>query len=366
LQGKPVTTIALCTLLLMASTVGGAGAEGFNGRVSLGYGYLTHPIGLTTERAAGYLSQRVWLAQQIPSGESLFQVGYEGMAYQFGNDTHLGSLRHGFGLEWFRNAKDGSQGLSAGLQWGLRKYDTWYDLYNYQEGYGYFAFKRFIGLRTQLRGYVAVRKRIYGDLPEESSIEPHGQLELRHYSESKTTLGLRVRYGIKKFNDVAASQVWETLNLPSTSQVAARLNFAQGVSDRLGLRGWFDIRWNLDDYPHYVEADIFDSPILDRYAHDGWDAWAFMKILTPWQIWLEMGVGGGVHDYGSLLFAGAEGGLSRKDEILEFTLSGTRRLGAKLGRPDLRVEGGWRRQDSTHYIYHYRGGYFSTSLAWRF
>jgi hypothetical protein len=179
---------------------------------------------------------------------------------------------------------------------------------------------------------------------------------------------MQVRYGWKQFNDDVASQVWGTLNLPSTSQLAARLSLSKGLSQRLGLRTWAEYRHKLSEFPYYVEEDIYDSPVLDRYATEGYDLFAALKWLGPWQVWFEAGTSYGDHDYGDIQFAspGGSGGLNRSDTLLELYGSLQRTLGKSLGQPRLQVMGGWRDQDSTHPWYTYSGTFWSTNLYWKF
>ena len=346
-----------------------ASAADIRGSLTIGTGYLENPLGVSNETAAGYLSQSLRLSSAFGIGEDsghVFKLGYEGNASQFGNETQLGNMRHGLGAEWFNKSADGRNSVGAGAQFSLRGYEEYYKIYDYNELYTYLSFKRYLGDRHLLNGFAALRVREYGELPEESYLEPHGQLEIKKFFDSRATIGLSARYGAKFFNDSVASSVWETLDLPSTSQVAARLNIAKGVSDRLAVRGWVDSRWNLSDFPRYVAEDVFDSPLLDGYAHEGVDGFVAVKYLGPAQVWLEVGATAGDHDYGSLLFAGTPVGQTRDDQVFEYFASAEKALAGKADAPKLRVVGGWRDQESTIEAYTYAGMYFSSSLTWRF
>jgi len=293
-----MTTGPAKTLMIIGAALvcGTANAADITGSFTLGTGYLDNPLGLNDDTPAGYLSQSLRLATTLggasdagqPTNHAL-KLGYEGNASQFGNETSLGNMRHGLGLEWFRTSRVGEQDsrtnrLSAGAQFAVRSYEDYYEVYNYREAYSYLAFSRYAGSGTLWSGFAALKARRYGELPEESYLEPHGQLKIQRFLESRTTLGLSARYGVKYYYDSAAPVIWDTLNLPSTSQVAARLNIAQGLSDRLSIRGRVDSRWTLSDFPYYVSEDIFDSPLLDNYANDGWDLFAAVKWLGPAQI----------------------------------------------------------------------------------
>lgn len=357
-------------MLLAAQAVAAATpapAGQVTGSLTIGSGYLENPVGLRNDTAAGYLVETLRLASRF-GGEgagSRFKLGYEGYANQFGNDTELGSMRHGLGLEWFLDNERRTTQISAGMQGALRSYDERYAHYDYSEAYGYAAFKRNLSASLLARGFVAVRWRVYGDLPEESYLERFGQVSLQKYLVSRTTLGASVRYGNKVYNDSVAPSVWETTDLPSTSQLAARLNFAQGISDRLAWRGWVESRHSLSEFPRYVGEDIYDSPLLDVYAHEGSDLFTALKLLGPWQTWLEGSFAYGDHDYGELLFATGEGGARRADTVQDYALSLDRTFGG-ASRPRLRLTGGWRDQRSTLDDYTYAGVFASSSLSLQF
>ena len=361
--------IKLLTVLSLTLVGLSAHAADISGSLTIGTGYLENPLGVSDDTAAGYLSQSLRLSSIFgalnESGQS-FKLGYEGNASQFGNETQLGNMRHSFGGEWFRKSPDRRRSLSAGAQFSFRGYEEYYEIYDYSQLFTYLAFKRNLGTSYMTKGFAALRARTYGELPEESYLEPHGRLEIQRFFESRATVGLSVRYGAKYYYDSVASSVWETPNLPSVSQVAARLNIAKGMSDRLALRGWVDSRWNLSDFPRYVAEDVFDSPLLDDYAHEGLDGFLAMKYLGPAQVWLEAGATVGDHDYGSLLFAVDSGGQTRHDQVFEYFGSAEKALGGKKDAPKLRLVGGWRDQDSTIDSYTYAGMFFSSSLTWRF
>jgi len=356
----------LLIVMLLAAQAAAAPAGTVSGSVTVGSGWLDNPIGLSNESSAGYMTESLRLASRFGVAEgSAFRIGYEGSANQFTNDVDLGSMRHGVGLEWFLDNARRTTQLSSGVQGSVRTFDERYAHYDNREVYGYVAFKRYLDSALVLRGFGAARWRVYDDLPEESFVEPFGQLSLQRFFASRTTLGLAVRYGAKIFNDSVASSVWGTTDLPSTSQLAARLNFAQGFSDRLAWRGWVESRHSLSEFPRYVAEDVYDSPLLDVYAHEGTDLFTALKLLGPWQTWLEAGFAYGDHDYGELLFATADGGGRRQDDVREYVLALERRF-TGASRPRLRISGGWRDQDSTLDGYTYQGVFASSSLSLQF
>ena len=360
----PLLSVLSLTLVGLSAQAGD-----ITGSLTIGTGYLENPLGVSNDTAAGYLSQSLRLSSTFGDGTEsgqVFKLGYEGNASQFGNETGLGNMRHGIGAEWFRTSPDRRKTLSAGAQFSFRGYEDYYEAYDYTDLYTYLAFKRNLGASYLTKGFAALRVRTYGELPEESYLEPHGKLEIQRFFESRVTVGLSVRYGAKYYNDSVAPSVWGTPDLPSISQAAARLNLAKGLSDRLAVRGWVDSRWNLSDFPRYVAEDVFDSPLLDAYAHEGIDAFAALKYLGPAQVWLEAGATAGDHDYGSLLFAGEPGGQTRDDQVIEYFASVQKALGGQKDAPKLRLVGGWRDQESTIDSYTYAGMFFSSSLTWRF
>lgn len=383
-MSRPLQATGLTILALLALGTSSALAEGasLQGMLKLGGGYLEHPIGLDSEVDAGYLSQTLRLAGIYDQGPNRFKLGYEGYASQFGNDTQLGSMRHGLGAEWYRALPANSAGrsgrISLGLQAADRSYQTFYSVYDYQEMYLYLALRKYLGSRTLFKVYGAFKIRDYGNILGESYREPHGQLEVQRFFDSRTMLGIAVRFGAKSYYDVAASEVWETLNLPSTSQLSTRLNFSQGVGDRVGIRGWSEYRVNFDDYPHFINhlevdgayVDIFDSPLLDRYASEGLSLFGAVKVLAPGQIWLEGGASFADNDYGELLFPsdgpteGPDEGQTREDTLQDYYLSLTRSLAKQVGRPKLVLAGGWLDRESTVERYTFSGAYVSGSVAW--
>ncbi len=371
----PARLMMTIAALLVFST---AAAGDIKGSLILGTGYLDNPLGINNDTSASYLSQALRLSTTLgaqPASDrminSAFKLGYEGNASQFGSDTSLGNMRHGLGVEWFRTSRTGAQNrrtnsIGAGGQMSQRSYEGYYQVYDYSEAYGYLSFRKYMTAKSLFSGFAAVRARRYGELPEESFFEPHGQLKMQRFFASRTTLGLSVRLGLKKYNDSAAAVIWDTPSLPSTSQMAARLNIAQGLSDRFSLRGRVDSRWTLSDFPYYVADDIYDSPLLDTYAHEGWDIFVAMKWLGPAQVWAELGASRGEHDYGSMLFATAASGEMRDDTVNDLYLSLERSLSGKALGPKLQLASGWRDQDSNIDTYSFAGIYASSRLSWRF
>ncbi|MBU8869252.1 MAG: hypothetical protein KOO60_00130 [Gemmatimonadales bacterium] len=276
------------------------------------------------------------------------------------------------------------------MQRADRSYEGSYDLYDYRETYSYIAFKRYLAAKTLLKGYAAFKIKNFGNILGESFREPHGKLEIKRFFQSRTTLGLAVRFGAKFYYDDAASNVWGTLNLPSTSQSSARLsqfstrlNFSQGISNRVGARGWVDYSVNLGDYPSFIDQRtwgenqeyfyvIFDNPLLDRYARDGLNLFGALKVLGPHQTWLEGGASFGDHDYGALMFPSddvdyttLDEGQKRLDKTKDYYFSLTRILPGTLGKPKLALSGGWLERESSVERYTYSGAYYSSSMTWR-
>lgn len=360
-------SVAACLWAAAALTPAAASGTDVQGSLSLGTGYLDNPLGVVTDEGAGYLSESLRLFALQGSGNDRFRFGYEGSASQFDKDAQLGSQRHGLGWEWF-HAEGYARGAGAGLQFAMRRYDARYELFDHQDLNSYATYKTYLGSTVMLRTTAQLQYRRYADLPEESFLEPRLQVELKRFAQNRTTLGLDLRAGLKYYYDSAASRVWETPNLPSTSQLAARLNFAWGCSERLSLRTWFEARLSLSDFPHYVDAEggVYDSPLLDVYAHDGFDSFFALKWLAPGAFWLEPGVAYGDHDYGELLFAADDGGATRRDKVLDAFVSLEKPFSGSLNGLRLNALAGLRSQDSTLSTYAYDGLFAQTALAYHF
>ncbi len=336
------------------------------GTLTIGGGYLDNPLGIAREQSAGYTSQILRLSALQHRETDSFKLGYEFAASQFGNGTELGSLRHGLGWEWLRLAADKRGQLGLGLQYALRDYQDAYEYYDHHDLNFYAAWKTYPRPDVMIRATGTFRNRRYPDLPEESFLEPRVRLEGKRFFANRTTIGLALDLGWKKFYDSAASRVWETPNLPSTSQLAARLNISRGLGERVGLRTWAEGRFSLEGFPHYVGDDVYDSPLLDFYAHEGVDALAAFKWLSPMLFWLETGFAYGDHDYGDLLFATDAGGAARQDTVRDYFLGITRSFKAAGSLASLKVQGGWRDQGSTLETYNYTGAFFSSALEYSF
>ncbi len=358
-------TIAVLASILLASAVNALGGE-FRGDLTLGAGYLDNPLGIAQEQSAGYTSQtlRLFNLQQMTADQ--FKLGYELEASQFGSETDLGSVRHALGWEWSRLSADGRGSLGMGIQFGLRKYQDYFSFYDYQDLNWYGVWKSYPRADLMLKATGTLRYRSYEDLPEESFWEPRLKLAAKKFFANRTTLGLECSLGSKYFYDSAASQVWETPNLPSTSQLAARLNIARGLSERTGVRGWVEQSFNLEGFPHYVGDDVYDSPLLDFYAHEGTAALAGFKWLSPLLVWVETGAVYRHNDYGELLFGTDSGGAMRVDTVRDYFVSLNRsfRLGTIQAR--CQAQGGWRDQNSTLDAYTLEGGFFSSSIVYPF
>ncbi len=361
---RPGISLAIASLVLVwaTSVLGGD----ILGTFTLAGGYLENPLGIAREQAAGFTSQTLSLATLRHRDADSFKLGYELEASQFGNGTELGSWRHGLGWEWLRTAPDGLGATGLGLQYSLRDYQSAYEYYDHHQLDFYTVWKTYPRPDMMFRAVGTFRYRRYADLPEESYYEPRMRLEGKRFFANRTTIGLALDLGLKKFYDSAASRVWETPHLPSTSQLAARLNIARGLGDRVGLRGWVEQRVSLEGFPHYVGEDVYDSPLLDFYAHEGTDALAAVKWLSPMLFWVEAGVAYGDHDYGDLLFVTDDGGAPRQDTVRDYFVSLTRSLGIGDRPASLKIRGGLRDQDSTLASYTYTGAFFSSSLAYSF
>lgn len=355
--------VAALAVILLAPP---AGANGLiSGQFSIGGGYLEHPLGVSGDDAAGYATQTLRLQLNARQTASSWRLGYEGSGHQFSGEQPLDQMHHALGLEWFGTAAENRWKLSGGLQVAGRLRSDIYETYNFTEASGYFSFKTYLREGLLARGYAQVRDRRYGDLPEEGFLESSIQMELQRFLPSGTTIGSTIGWGWKAYRDPAAERVWETDGMPTTSLLRLRINAAQSLSERASLRGSFYHRWSLVDFPYLVREDLFDSPILDAYASSGTQVATTLRILGPWQIWLEPSASYAQWDYGQSLFPGPEGAVGRQDELFRGSVTFERTFGsAGSTGPKARFVAGWREQMSSLDVYDLSGPELSTALVW--
>jgi hypothetical protein len=361
----PLTVLAF--LLLTLPSAPPTRAAHSAGRFDLEAGSLSHPVGLSWESAAPYLHGALSYELAVDAGPSRWEFSYQGDLTVFDESVGLGYDRHALGVEYVRPPRAaGGSGWSAGLQGAIRVQDPVLAAYDHTEVFGYLAGKTYIHPRVMLRGVAGLRTRTYDALPEESYTEPHALVELKHFSENRTTLGATVRLGGKWYHDAVAPRVWGTRTTPVTSQLSAGLDVARGLSDRVGLRASVLARIGLDSFPYYVADDIYDSPLLDRYASNGLGASGEIKILTPSTLWLRLGAGIREDDFGDILFAdGIGGGAQRRDTSLDLWIAADRRLDWAGRSLTLKGHVGWTDQSSTLDVYTWSGLTAGGGLQWR-
>jgi len=358
--------VALAALLfpVLAVGVSPAFAGRLESRVSLDSGYLDHPIGVSAEESAGYLSGNLFLSLLWPARRTTWKLGYEGTVTTFGNGVDLGFQRHAVGLEWWRTDTASHAVTAAGLQLGRRIQQDFYSFYDYTEATGYFSLKRYLSGQLLWRGYLTGRDRRYDDLGEESYLEGVVGMSLQRFWPGGTSLMLSASTGGKVYDDPLARTVWQTAGQPSTSQAAAGAVLTRSLGRRTGLRlGWTG-RWSLSSFPYVVETDLYDSPLLDRYASEGFAVDGSLKFLLPWPAWLRIGGVAARDDYGSLRFASSDGGATRRDDIVRLYASLEKRLGHTGRAPDLVLSAGWRDQSSTLDYYDFSGVQLFSTLSW--
>jgi len=372
MRTEPIVTLLIPTLVLLSHVSAGqlsperslVGRVALHGTASITVGHADNPTGSTYLDAVDYGVASLQTAVIYRNGPSSWKLGYVGRITSVSDDTQLGSMRHALGAEWRHGRGPGHGGASAGLQVARRSNDERYAAYDRTEVQIY-AVKK-IQLRPTLmwRTVGGLDVMRYGDLPEESSLEPYGRSELRLSLPTRSTVGLTMRYGAKIYDDPAAAGVWATNGSPSTSEASLGLTASQSLSDRLGLRASFDYDWSLSDFPRWAQDDMFDNPLLDGYASEDATLESTLRILGPAQIWVEIGGGVSERDYGSLLFAVVEGGAERTDDITWASLSLKRRLRIGPGDATFRARGSWIDQSSSLALYSWTGVSASTSLSW--
>ncbi|MEZ4649024.1 MAG: hypothetical protein R3E97_09625 [Candidatus Eisenbacteria bacterium] len=358
-----LTAVAvLCGALPTAAS----GETTLDGNVLLSGGYVAHPLDLATDDGAGFATERLRLQLTSREQDSTWRLGYEGTSHQLGIAEGPDDLQHALGLEWFRNGgADRPWTLSTGVQVTTRYYADHYSPYDYGEATGYVAFRRYLDDALVGRGFFQLRSRRYGDLPEESYTEPFVQLELMRFLPTRTTLGTSLKWGQKTYGDPAAENVWQTEGSPSTSLLQWSANVAQSLSERASIRAAYLQRWSLEDFPHLVLDDLYDSPILDAYASAGSEVSTAFRMLVPWQVWWETGASYGSWDYGDTLFPGADGPETRSDDRLVLRTAFERTLATMAGTPmKAQMSVSWRDQRSTLDAYDLSGSDVSTALTW--
>jgi hypothetical protein len=359
-----VTVVAgLATLLVVPGALAGPDSSGW---LEIEAGHLAHPFEVAEEEASSYTGATLVQEFAVPVGDGRIELNYRGDLTDFTAENDPGYRHHALGLEYLHRVRDRSQlAFSAGIQGALRRQQPAYAVYDYDAVNGYLAAKTYPHPRLMLRGVAGLAWRRYEALPEESYVEPHLSLQLRHFSPSRLSLGAALRLGGKWYHDPAASRVWNANGTPSTAQLAASVMAAQGLSERLSLRATVEYRARLDDFPYLVDGEIFDNPLLDRYARSGWNAGGAVKWLMPQTIWLQLGLGWREDDYGEIRFRAADGAGSRQDHVVDLWLSVERQLGLADMDLRLRAHAAYTEQRSTLEAYTWSGPAAGAGLQWR-
>jgi hypothetical protein len=361
---RATRNIALTALLLLVLAGAAAGTGLDAAEVTVGTGTASHPLGFADDDDAAYLFQSALLAAVFGSETAPWRLVYEGTAYQFAEEAPLDQMRHALGVERIGSLGGGAVATRMGAQVeGRFHLDPLYEMYDYRQAGAYVAAKGWPTVGLLVRGEAEATLRGYPELPEESWVEANAGIEAQRFFASKTTLGARVDWSGKWFVDPEADRVWG--DGAAAAQARVRLQAAQGLGERLGLRTSATVRFTLRDFPYVVREDLYDSPLLDAYASAGWQGVLAARALAPWQTWVEVGGSTGEQDYGEILFSGDEGPATRRDELssvfgsLErtFPVGGRSRLLATL-------QGGWFRQSSNLARYDLSGVNVVTSLRW--
>ena len=356
----PVVVLALALVPALAP----AGTDRLAVRATVSGGYLDHPVGVAAEEGAGYMAGSLAASLLWQEGPSTWKVGYEGTGVVFGNDVNLGFQRHAVGLEWWRTDPASRAVTAAGFQVGRRLQEEFYSFFDFTEYRGYLSLKRYLSGSLLWRGRATVRSRRYDDLPEESYLEGVLGTSVQRFWAGGTSLTLSGSLGGKVYDDDAARAFWGGATQPTTSQAAAALRLSRSLSPRVGLRLAGSARWSLSTFPYVVGEDLYDSPLLDRYASEGYLLDGSLKILLPWPAWLRLGGSVAHDDYGELLFAGTTGGEARVDDIVSVFAGLEKRLGGTGRSPSLNLTVSWRDQSSTLDYYDFSGWQVATALVW--
>jgi hypothetical protein len=336
-----------------------------HGTAGVDLGYLENPLGLNDEPSSSLRVGRLDLTASTRTEQTTWRWSYSGALTLFDEDVPLDYMRHAVGLEWINSSGSGKKSSSAGLRWTVRDQIEQGSLYDHKEIDGYLVHKIYPASNLMIRGIAGGRVRSYSELPEESLLETYVLLEMKKFSENRTTIGTSVRLGGKQFYDPIAPRVWGTQDQPFASQLVLSLDAAKGVSDRVGLKASVGQRISLSDFPYWVQDDLFDNPLLDRYARSGWTANGSVKVLTPGLIWVETGVYASTDDYGAILFDSGDGGATRLDHVLEGYVSVERTITSGKNKTVLRLTGSWRDQSSDLELYDWSGMSVVGGVSWK-
>ncbi len=336
-----------------------------HGSAGVDLGFLEHPLGLNDEPSSSLRIGRLDLAASTKTDQTTLRWSYSGALTLFDEDVPLDYMRHAVGLEWINSSGSGNKSSSAGLRWTVRDQVERGSLYDHKEIDGYLVHKIYPAPSLMIRGVAGGRVRSYSELPEESLLETYVLLEMKKFTENRTTIGTSLRLGGKQFYDPIAPRVWGTQDQPFASQLVLSLDAAQGVSDRISLKASVGQRISLSDFPYWVQDDLFDNPLLDRYARSGWLANGSVKVLTPGLIWVETGVYASTDDYGAILFDSGDEGATRLDHVLEGYVSLEKTIVSGSNKTVLRLTGSWRDQSSNLELYDWSGMSVVGGVSWK-
>jgi hypothetical protein len=326
---RPRLTLVLAASVLLSAMFRNESASAevaFTGTVDVEAGGVEHPLGVALEPSTPYAGADLALRCSLGSFTSQWRLTYEGSVNRFDPDVGLDHSRHAIGVEWIRGAERDAITWSAGAQLGARSNESLYAPYDYRQGFGYVALKTYAAERLLTEGFVGLRLRDYQALPEESYLEPHAVLVSRYFFDRGTSFGTTLRAGGKWYHEPVARRVWDSGTTPSTSQVSASLDVTHSLSRRIGIRASVQERIQTSAFPYFVEDDLYDSPLLDRYASAGSSIDAAVKVFGPGQVWAELGYAWWEDDYRETLFADGAGGSNRLDRTSAVSLSLERRF----------------------------------------
>ena len=360
-----IPTILLSQAILLILTTLPAAALDLHGSLDLSAGGIDHPLGLADEPSTSLRSARLQLSGLLPEGGAAsWRASYQGDLALFGPELPLDYTVQAVGLERLSGGGAGRNTSGWGFQWSTRRQLDAASPYDHDQFETYLTAKRYLRPTVMLRTTLGARLRRFGELPEESFVEPHATLELKRFGADRSTLGAVVRLGGKWFHDDVAPAVWGTDGAPHAAQLSASLQYARSLSQRLGLRLSATQRVGLADFPYWVEDDLVDSPLLDRYARTGPRAAAALKILAPGGVWLDTGLAWQRDDYGAILFRDGDATATRLDTLLQAHLTLEAGLGGGPRAARLQTSVFWQDQDSSIAGYTWRGATLVAGVAW--
>lgn len=224
----------------------------------------------------GITDGRGWLSW---SPARALRLGASGRLLRFQDNA---DLNHGYltlTAEALPSARSAQTRWQAGLSGSWRLNGDLYEPFNYRDVTAYATLRHYLaaGFSSQLRADATARA--YPEQPVEDARKAWLTARLQRSLPTRTSLTLSLRGGWKAYvgqerTDAAAREV--------------SLQAAQSLAERFALRAW----WSDSHLYEYGDAAAqlaaFDNPLLDEFSFDGSRLGAALKVITPWNLVLDL------------------------------------------------------------------------------